>query len=197
MGWASHVILPIPQRIILQNATGSENLFLTRNAWCASPSRDAFWKSVSTCITWWKWYRKSDPKVPHKVVQPLLVSKSVFKSVALCKIRRRGIKWSRESPANGLAETTGDWHKNARRNDSTSVPLLYTVGPVSRASESRLGNWRHLASECLKQSRAQKPIQQKVLFSKFEPSLKHPEDEHSTTELPRWYCYPKDCCLCS
>ena len=35
----------IPQRIILQNATGSENLFLTRNAWCAS--RGAFWKSVS------------------------------------------------------------------------------------------------------------------------------------------------------
>ncbi len=27
MGWASHVIFPIPQRIILQNATGPENLF--------------------------------------------------------------------------------------------------------------------------------------------------------------------------
>ena len=37
----------IAHRIILQNATGSENLFLTRNAWCAS--RAAFWKSVSPC----------------------------------------------------------------------------------------------------------------------------------------------------
>ena len=34
----------IPQRIVLQNATGSKNFFLTSNAWCAS--RDAFWKLV-------------------------------------------------------------------------------------------------------------------------------------------------------
>ena len=50
MGWASHVIFPIPQRIILQNATGSEFFFPTRNAWSAS--RAAFWKSVSK--TSWK-----------------------------------------------------------------------------------------------------------------------------------------------
>ncbi len=46
VGLSRDISDPGPQRIILQNATGpgSENLFLTRNAWCAS--RDAFWKSV-------------------------------------------------------------------------------------------------------------------------------------------------------
>ncbi len=45
----------IPQRIVLQNATGSENFFLTRNASCAS--RGAFWKSVSPCHGYHIWYQ--------------------------------------------------------------------------------------------------------------------------------------------
>ena len=80
----------------------------------------------------------------------------------------------------------GNWQKNAARVNSTSVPFLYTVGPSSRASENRLGNTRHLASECLKRSRAQKPFQQKDFFS-LSSELEHgfPESEpvQCATEL--------------
>ena len=58
--------------------------------------------------------------------------------------------------------------------------------PVSRASENSLGNRRHLASECLKQSRAQKPIQQKEALSGFELESRASEYTHSTAE-PRFH----------
>ncbi len=82
---------------------------------------------------------------------------------------------------------------------STFVHCRASLQVVKRVSGRSQGNWRHLASECLKSPRAQKPIQQKVLVSSFEPSLKRSKDhdDHSATELPRWYCCSKDCSLCS
>ena len=41
---------------------------------------------------------------------------------------------SRERPSQWFSEASGVWQKNAGRVDSTSVPLLYTVGPVCRLS---------------------------------------------------------------
>ncbi len=41
------------------------------------------------------------------------------------------------------------------------------------------------------------PFQQKVIFSQFELSALHLEDEHSTTELTRWYSFLKHCGLSS
>ncbi len=66
--------------------------------------------------------------------------------------------------------------------DSFSVPLLYTVGRACRLSTGSRGEaWRHLGSECLKLSCAQKPFQQKGTFSSFE--LGHEASEKRT--LPR------------
>ena len=44
---------------------------------------------------------------------------------------------------------------------STFVHCSRSLQSEKRVSERSQGNWRHLASECLKQSRAQKPFQQK------------------------------------
>ncbi len=67
--------------------------------------------------------------------------------------------------------------KNAGIVTNTSVPLSYTVGQVCRLSLTLgggQGNRRHLTSEGLKSSRAQKPIQQKDNLSRFELEVKPP-----------------------
>ncbi len=51
------------------------------------------------------WFWKSFPEAPIWINQAFHVSLTLFKSVAFCKIRRRSIKWSCESPATApLAE---------------------------------------------------------------------------------------------
>ena len=58
-----------------------------------------------------------------------------------------------------------------------------------RVSERSQGNWRHLTSECLKTSRANKPIQQKEIFSSIELARISSETTHLTAELRlQWNC---------
>ena len=70
-----------------------------------------------------------------------------------------------------------------------SVHSRPSGGLVSRASEKGQGNRRHLISECLKQSRAHRPFQQKDNCSRLELGLIPSEDTHLAAELPRQIIY--------
>ncbi len=83
----------------------------------------------------------------------------------------------------------------------TFVHCRASMQVVKRVLGRSKGNWHTLSSECLKSSHAQKPVKQTVIFSSsnFEPSLnlKPSEDDHSATELTRWYSFSEHFGLCS
>jgi hypothetical protein len=133
----------------------------------------------------WNWCAL--PKLRENLKYPLLLKAG---PMLLYKDHVRQPSWKDWSLAKERSPSALGEH-------STFVHCRASLQVVIRVLGRSQGNCRHLASECLKSSRAQEPIQQKVLFSSFEPSLMPSEDGHSAMELTRWYSFSKDCNLCS
>ncbi len=106
----------------------------------------------------------------------------------------RNITWeASQCPDSELSDYSLTKKSSPRALDkcSTFVHCRAILQLVIDSRRTSQGNRRHLNSECLKSSRAQKPIQQKENLSRLELGVKPPKITYSTTELDSGYSIDK------